>query len=87
MWSTEAAVTTLAGKPRVTPSGAENDGIISGNTTNTMTDPRAPVVEEEEEVVEEEEEEEGVITRSGAGLAPDRSALGTRESAASGGAA
>ena len=57
MWSTEAAVTTLAGKPRVTPSGAENDGIISGNTTNTMTGPRAPVVEEEEEVVEEDMEE------------------------------
>ena len=88
MWSTEAAVTTLAGKPRATPSGAENDGIISGNTTNTMTGPRAPVVEEEEG--EEEEvvvEEEGVITRSGAGWAPDRSALGTRESAASGEAA
>ena len=52
-----------------------------------MTGRRAPVVVEEEEVVVVEVEEEGVITRSGAGWAPGRSALGTRGSAASGGAA
>ena len=84
MWSTEAAGTRLAGKQRVASFlGTENDGITSGNTTNTMTGRRDPVeVEEEEEG--EEEELAGVTTRSGAGSAPDRSASGTRGLAASG---
>ena len=43
-----------------------------------MTGRRVPVVAEEDEEVEVEEVE-GVTTRSGAGLAPDRSALATRE--------
>ena len=51
--------------------------ICAGNTTNTMTGRRVPVVVEEDE--EGELEVVGVITRSGAGLAPDRSALVTRE--------
>ena len=49
--------------------------IVSGNTTNTMTGRRDPVVEEEEE---RGAEEGAAITRSGAGSAPDRSALETR---------
>ena len=85
MWSTEAAGTRLAGKQRVASFlGTENDGITSGNTTNTMTGRRDPVEVEEEEG--EEEELAGVTTRSGAGSAPDRSASGMRGLAASGGA-
>ena len=52
------------------------DGMISsGNTTNTMTGRRDPVVVEEEE---RGAEVGAAITRSGAGSAPDRSALETR---------
>ena len=56
--------------------GLTDGMIVSGNTTNTMTGRRAPVVEEEEE--EEGAEVGAAITRSGAGSAPDRSALETR---------
>ena len=86
MWSTEAAGTRLAGKQRVAPflpRGLRMSRVTSGNTTNMMTGRRDPV-EVAEEGEGEEEELAGVTTRSGAGLAPDRSASGTRGSAASG---